>query len=565
MKFFIYCRKSSEAEDRQVLSIESQIGELKQKFSDLDIVEVLEEACSAKAPGRPVFDHMMQRIEQGEADGIIAWHPDRLARNSIDGGRIIYLLDGGKLKDLRFSTFTFENNPQGKFMLSIIFGYSKYYVDNLSENVKRGNRTKIAKGWRPNRAPLGYRNCPDTKTIIPDADHFPYVRKMFDLMLTGSHSIAQIQRIANHQWGYRTPKTKRRGGGPIAHSTLHRMFTNPFYAGQILWGGQLHPGKQKPVVNFTEFEHVQRLLGRSKPTRAKQYRFAYTGLLTCGACGLSVTAEHKQNRHGSRYIYYHCTRRHRTPRCREPSIERKALEAQIRQFLWRIYLPEPLHKWSMDRLQSGQLEFKQDHEETLRQLQATISDTERQLSNLTDLRIRSMIDDTEFETKRLALSQTLTRLQENLRHAEKSSNSFEPQSLLLMFSNRAIDWFDQGDDEVRRKILETVSSNPTLMTKKLNIQARKPFAVRSVSPTLSVLRAERMDVRTRAQHADPAHGAHIDKEKKCVEAMLEHVKKTQATSETQDLLKNIKWLVDRCETKRSVTMVATGALTDLFD
>ena len=93
---------------------------------------------SAKAPGRPVWAAMIKRIEKGEADGIVAWHPDRLARNSVDGGWIIHLLDRRVLKDLKFVSYSYEHSPQGMFMLQIMFGQSKYYVDNLSVNVKRG-------------------------------------------------------------------------------------------------------------------------------------------------------------------------------------------------------------------------------------------------------------------------------------------------------------------------------------------------------------------------------------------------------------------------------------------
>ena len=160
MKFFIYARKSTEDEARQILSIDAQLDELRMLASKerLDVAHEYLEAQTAKEPGRPVFNEMMQALEKGTAQAILAWHPDRLARNSIDGGRIIYDLDTGKLTALKFPTFWFENTPQGKFILQVAFGQSKYYVDNLSENIKRGIRKKLREGIYPNMPPPGYVN-----------------------------------------------------------------------------------------------------------------------------------------------------------------------------------------------------------------------------------------------------------------------------------------------------------------------------------------------------------------------------------------------------------------------
>ena len=150
-KFFLYVRKSTDVEDKQVRSIEDQIAELRAfaKSENLEISDVLIEKQSAKIPGRPIFNDMISRIEKGEANGILAWHPDRLARNSVDGGRIIYLLDTEKLVSLKFPTFWCDSTSQGKFMLNMAFGQSKYYVDNLSENTKRGLRQKVKRGGVP--------------------------------------------------------------------------------------------------------------------------------------------------------------------------------------------------------------------------------------------------------------------------------------------------------------------------------------------------------------------------------------------------------------------------------
>ena len=157
-KFFLYARKSTDEPDRQILSIEAQIAELKEfaQKEQLNIAQTFIESQTAKEPGRPIFNDMILQIEQGKAEGILSWHPDRLARNSVDGGRIIFLLDTGKIQALKFPTFWFEPTPQGKFMLNIAFGQSKYYVDNLSENVKRGLRQKVRRGEYPGVAPTGY-------------------------------------------------------------------------------------------------------------------------------------------------------------------------------------------------------------------------------------------------------------------------------------------------------------------------------------------------------------------------------------------------------------------------
>jgi len=141
---------------------------------------------------------MLKRIEAGEAEGVLAWHPDWLARNSVDGGQIIYLVDTGVIKELKFPTFWFDPTPQGKFMLSIAFGQSKYYIDNLSENIKRGHRQKLKNGLWPQMAPLGYLNNKETKQIYIDKEKAPLIKKAFELYATGKYTLKEIRKIINN-------------------------------------------------------------------------------------------------------------------------------------------------------------------------------------------------------------------------------------------------------------------------------------------------------------------------------------------------------------------------------
>ena len=507
MKYFLYCRKSMESEDRQVLSIESQKAEVDRLLSTWQGVEVVgafEESKSAKHPGRPVFNEMLRRIERGEADGIISWHPDRLARNSVDGGRIIYLLDKMKLKDLRFASFSFENNSQGKFMLSIIFGYSKYYVDSLSENVKRGNRAKFEKGWRPNMAPVGYLNDRETKTIVPDPARFALVERMWRLALTGTNP-RRIWEIATHEWGFRTRKRQRVGGGPLALSAVYKLLGNRFYAGILEWEGRLLPGKHKAMVTLAEFDRVQVALGKADRPRPSKHEFAFTGLIRCGGCGASITAHDRTNRYGSQYVYYHCTRRRMPFDCRQRYIELRVLEGQILAFLESVTIAPRFHDWALAHVAKTTEEKVATLHIERHSVEVRIAANARELDNLTRLRVRDLISDDEFVTQRKALEGEGARLRERI--DEDPAAWFEPCRDFVSFSTRAVDWFRAGDLAMKRLILEIVGLNPTLKDRILSVEAAKPFQRRVDDDPFPLLCTSVEEVRTflRTRDQDFAH------------------------------------------------------------
>jgi len=487
MRYFLYCRKSTESEDRQVLSIDSQKSEALRAFGNMPGIEIMrtfEESFSAKAPGRPIFNDMLKRVEKGEAAGIIAWHPDRLARNSLDGGRLIHLLDQGKLKDLKFSSATFENTPQGKLMLSMLFGFSKYYVDSLSENVKRGNRAKVERGWRPSNVPLGYRNDKDTKTTVPDGVHFAMVQRIFNLALSGTHTVRSILRVATEEWGYRRPETRRHKGRALALSTLYKILGNPFYAGHFQWNGRLYPGKHQPMISMAEFQRVQAWLGRPATEKPQKHSFPFTGMMRCAECGRMITAEHKINKQGRRYIYYHCTKRSNGPRCTQRHIEGRSLDEQFLRFISRIAIDEEIANELMQHVASERVDAPQHKKLAPETIEQELRATQAQLSTLTDLRVRNLVGDEEYMTRRREIEMARIAVQERLDRSFQGSEWIEPAEMLISFNKQAIFWFAHGTIDIKRHIAKTLGSNFTVMSRKLSGEAVKPFSLGVEQPEI---------------------------------------------------------------------------------
>ena len=340
----IYARKSAESDDRQALSISSQLEELQRlaRQEQLQVQHVFTEQQSAKAPGRPVFNHLCNLIEKGRVDSILCWKLDRLARNPVDGGRLIWALEQRHLTRIVTPNGSYGNTSNDKFWVQLEFGMAKKYVDDLSENVWRGIRSKLARGWLPGCPPLGYRNDRNQRTIIADPERFHLMRRLWERMLTGHYSVRELLNLATHEWRLRTRLTRKIGGTPVSLSGLHRIFHSPFYAGSIRYAGEEYPGQHPAMITRRQFDAVQLLLRRGRTKGPSRLSFAFTGLWWCG-CG--ITAERKCSRYGHYYVYYRCTEHARTIVCAEPCIEVRVVEAQVERFLRSLTLPASMLTW----------------------------------------------------------------------------------------------------------------------------------------------------------------------------------------------------------------------------
>ena len=291
MKYILYARKSTEEDDRQVLSIEAQLVELKEFAAKekLEIVTSFQEAKTAKEPGRMKFAEMLSFLEKGKAEGILSWHPDRLARNSVDGGKIIHFVDRGLIRSLKFPTFWFEPTPQGLFMLNIAFGQSKYFVDNLRENVKRGLRQKIRNGVWPGWAPVGYLNNPKTRGIDVDHNKAPKVAKIFELYATGNYTLHSLANWCKEN-GLRGNLNKS-----LVIANIQKNLQNIFYLGLMKWKGEIFEGKHEPIISKKLFDKCQEVMAkRGKVQEVRKHNFAFLGLLKCASCGCSITGERQK-------------------------------------------------------------------------------------------------------------------------------------------------------------------------------------------------------------------------------------------------------------------------------
>ncbi len=348
IKYCLYARKSTEQEDKQALSIESQVKEMISlaEREGLKIVEIKRESHSSKEVGqRPVYNELINEIRQGKFNGILTWAPDRLSRNAGDLGSVVDLMDQKLLHEIRTYGQKFTNNPNEKFLLMILGSQAKLENDNKMVNVKRGLRARCEMGLWPGPAVVGYLNEKrmDKKCeVVIDPERAPIVKQIFEKVVYEKWSGRKIFHWLKFDLNFKT----RSGNKGLTLSNIYLILQNPIYYGVFEYprkSGNFYTGKHEPIISKELFDQAQGQV-KSQVLRVEEPKeFAFTKMMNCGLCGSGICADEKfkKLKDGSvnRHVYYTCTKS-KDKYCKCGYINEVELIDQFEKLLDRISISE---------------------------------------------------------------------------------------------------------------------------------------------------------------------------------------------------------------------------------
>ncbi|MDP2600092.1 MAG: recombinase family protein, partial [Deltaproteobacteria bacterium] len=470
-KYFLYARKSTEDDDRQVMSIEAQLFELREYAhrENLEILEEFQESKSAKTPGRKIFGEMMAKIEKSEGMGILAWHPDRLARNSLDGGKIIYDVDTHKIVSLRFPTFWFEPTPQGLFMLQVAFGQSKYFSDNLAENIKRGIRQKLRRGEWLNLAPFGYQNNPRTHNIEPHLINARIVKLAFEEYAKGTHTYISLAQFLADIGVVSKNQT------PLAKVAIKRILTSRAYLGFVKHKGEWFDGDFEPIVSPALFEAVQRVLKtRERPRhRRARHDFPFTGLFRCAECGSMISAQWATGKSGNRYRYYRCSKKRGY--CSQQYIQEPELARQIKARLQTISLCDRYTDWMLEKVDEWNKEEISVSQSGVQNLSSQIKIAEAYMEKLVSTYLDGDIPKQIYLTKKDNIMRASATLKDKMKDFERGRKGWVEPLREWILDTKQADFLTNSDDLHEIKALvQKIGTNPVICDKSAQFSFSAP-------------------------------------------------------------------------------------------
>lgn len=478
-KCFVYLRRSQDREDRQQLSIEKQDTQVQQIFArndEFSPVYLPPEERSAKTLGRPIFNEMMDRIESGEVRYIAVWSLSRLSRNPVDGGRVIYALDTGKLLAIHTPSRAYRNTPDDKMVLAIELALAKKNNDDLSIQVKEGFAEKRSHGQYPGPAPIGYVNAivsAGVRNIVPDPETCHKIKQLFELAATGAYTLDMIWKEA-----ISLGLNGRRSGGPISKPTIEGILKRRAYTGVFKYSKEpeWHQGTYEPLISVDLFEKVQVAMGWKKastrrPASTSGREYLYKGLLLCRTCKFNITAYTKPKKLASgqevEYIFYTCTKKSKKVKCKEPQLSDKLLETEILINMQEYEISEADGKECSYWLDQHYSEFIKERTRYKPMWLKDLKQAQAALDTLDDKLESGTISDKRYKLRAAKHEEDIARTSKLLKATETDADRWlELAKVTFSGVVNLGEVFHEANDQEKRQLMMFLGSNWTLGNKK---------------------------------------------------------------------------------------------------
>jgi site-specific DNA recombinase len=470
----IYARVSSKEQEKEGFSIPAQLKLLREyaALRGLVVTQEYVDVETAKRTGRAAFGQMVTYLKaHSTVRALLAEKTDRLYRN---------LKDWVTLDELEVEihfpkegvVLSRDSRSSEKFMHGIKVLMAKNYIDNLSEEARKGMQEKAEQGIWPTKTPLGYRNVTGPngkKIIVTDPDVAPLIGRLFETYGSGRLTLRDVAREAR-SWGLRY----RRTGALVPLSTVQAILRNRLYSGDFDWNGRRYVGRHEPIVSRELWEHVQEVLdGRYlRKTRRVKHEFAFSGLITCGHCGCALVGEIKKGR----YVYYHCTGYR--GKCPEPYIREEAIEGEFADVLGRLAFDDEVLDWVRSALLESHADEKREHEEAIARLQQEYNRLQGRIDTMYVDKLDGRIDAAFFDRTAAQWRDEQARCLSDIERHQNANRSYLDEGVhLLELAQSARRLFERQEAREKRRLLDFVVSNCSWKTGKLKVELRQPFDI----------------------------------------------------------------------------------------
>ena len=465
----LYARVSSREQETSGYSIPAQQKLLRDyaQAKRFRIVREFVDVETAKAAGRKQFDEMVKCFRsQHHVSHLLVEKTDRLYRNFKDYvtleelGIEVHLVKENEI-------LSKDSRSHAKFIHGIKVLMAKNYIDNLSEEVKKGHLEKARQGGYPAKAPLGYRNNTSTNLVEVDQATAQFVVRMFELAVTGHYSLPEIRtQVRQEGLEYHSPKAR------LSKSHVSRILANPFYTGSFQWNGAVYQGKHTPLISQDLFDRVQASLGDRRKPKYRKRSFAYGGLLFCGKCGCMVTAEIKKGR----YTYYHCTQSQKN--CDELYYREEDLAPQFDTLVKGITIDPSMRDWLMKALKESHQDEATFHKDALDHLQAELKTIKHRLDQLYIDKLDGKVSESFWLDKSRVWETEQARLVSQIQAHQVADHRYYDDGLkLLELASKAHELYSKQPLEQKNRFLRILLSNCTLQDGTLRPTYQKPFDI----------------------------------------------------------------------------------------